>query len=264
MFVLECALAKAAEKLGMPREEIQRRNLLKENDRFPYGQQARNCHAQTTWDRATERYGLPETISHVDAYNKSHFETKKGTCPDAGLLWYLFYNHLPESGKRIGHVYTDGSVSISTGGVEMGQGLNTNITTIAARALGISPNRIKIESTNTTRTANMSASSASATTVLNGNAVLIAIGQILDRLKSVVTGEPGVPDREKVTLVDETVFYDGRKTEWTWERLIQTAYTNRIDLSAHGFFATPGIYFDKAQEKGHPLHTTSSVRQSLR
>ncbi|MBF8276739.1 MAG: xdhB [Candidatus Brocadiaceae bacterium] len=253
MFVLECALAKAAEKLGMPREEIQRRNLLKENDRFPYGQQAMHCHALTTWDRATERYGLPAAISRVDAYNKSHFETKKGIALMPVCFGISFTTTFLNQASALVHVYTDGSVSISTGGVEMGQGLNTNIATIAARALGISPNRIKIESTNTTRTANMSASSASATTVLNGNAVLMAIGQILDRLKSVVTGAPGISGKEKVTIIDETVFYDGRKTEWTWERLIQTAYTNRIDLSAHGFFATPGIYFDKAQEKGIPF-----------
>ena len=253
MFALECALAKVAEKLGMPREEIQYRNLLKENDYFPYGQQAKHCHAHTTWDRATERYDLPETISRVDAYNKSHFETKKGLALMPVCFGISFTTTFLNQASALVHVYTDGSVSISTSGVEMGQGLNTNIATVAARALGISPNRIKIESTNTTRTANMSASSASATTVLNGNATLVAIGQILDRLKSMVTGELGVPDREKVTIVNEAVFYDGRKTEWTWGRLIQTAYTNRIDLSAHGFFATPGISFNRAQEKGSPF-----------
>jgi len=34
---------------------------------------------------------------------------------------------------------------------------------------------------------------------------------------------------------------------------VQTAHLNRIDLSAHGFFATPEIYFDKIKEKGHPF-----------
>lgn len=52
------------------------------------------------------------------------------------------------------HVYTDGSVSVTTGGVEMGQGLSTKIAAIAAKAFGIGLQRIKIESTNTTRIAN--------------------------------------------------------------------------------------------------------------
>ena len=35
------------------------------------------------------------------------------------------------------HVYTDGSVLVSHGGVEMGQGLHTKMRQIAARALNI-------------------------------------------------------------------------------------------------------------------------------
>jgi len=151
------------------------------------------------------------------------------------------------------HVYTDGSVSISTGGVEMGQGLKSNIAGIAAKAFGIKHDRIRIENTNTTRVANMSPSAASATTVLNGNATLAAIKQILCRLKPVVAKELHVQDMEKITVVDENILCDGRETGWTWDMLVQKAHLNRIDLSAHGFFATPEIYFDKTKEKGHPF-----------
>ena len=99
----------------------------------------------------------------------------------------------------------------------------------------------------------MSPSAASATTVLNGNATLMAIGQVLDRLKSMVAKELGVQDKGRITIVNEKVLCDGRETDWTWDRLVQTAHLNRIDLSAHGFFATPEIYFDKIKEKGHPF-----------
>jgi xanthine dehydrogenase large subunit len=34
---------------------------------------------------------------------------------------------------------------------------------------------------------------------------------------------------------------------------VTTAYLSRIDLSAHGFYATPGLEFDRTQEKGHPF-----------
>ena len=43
------------------------------------------------------------------------------------------------------------------------------------------------------------------------------------------------------------------KTGGGGQQLVQTAYLNRIDLSAHGFFASPEIYFDKTKEKGHPF-----------
>jgi len=41
MFVIESAITMVAEKLGVSREAIQAKNLLKENDLFPYGQNAR-------------------------------------------------------------------------------------------------------------------------------------------------------------------------------------------------------------------------------
>jgi xanthine dehydrogenase large subunit len=40
MFVIESAIAKAAEELGIPASVIQQKNLLKTGDEFPYGQKA--------------------------------------------------------------------------------------------------------------------------------------------------------------------------------------------------------------------------------
>jgi len=252
-FVIESAIAKVAEKLDIPREEIQTKNLLKENDLFPYGQRVRNCRSLLTWNKAVEKYKLSEIRKRVEDYNKTHFEIKKGIAVMPICFGISFTTTYMNQASALVHVYTDGSISVSTGGVEMGQGLKSNIASIAAKGFGIKDIRIKIESTNTTRVANMSPSAASATTVLNGNATLIAIGQVLGRLKSMVAKELGVQDKGRITIVNEKVLCDGRETDWTWDRLVQTAHLNRIDLSAHGFFATPEIYFDKIKEKGHPF-----------
>ena len=80
------------------------------------------------------------------------------------------------------HVYSDGSVGVSTGAVEMGQGVHEKLRAIAARVLGIQIARVKIESTNTTRNANTSATAASTGADLNGHAVRIACEEILGRL----------------------------------------------------------------------------------
>ncbi len=253
MFVIESAIAKVAEKLDIPSEEIQTKNLLKENDLFPYGQRVRNCKSLLTWNKAVEKYKLSEIRKRVDDYNKTHFEIKKGMAVMPICFGISFTTTYMNQASALVHVYTDGSISVSTGGVEMGQGLKSNIASIAAKGFGIRDIRIKIESTKTARVANMSPSAASATTVLNGNATLIAIGQVLDRLKSMVAKELGVQDIGRITIVNEKVLCDGRETDWTWDRLVQTAHLNRIDLSAHGFFATPEIYFDKIKEKGHPF-----------
>ena len=42
-------------------------------------------------------------------------------------------------------IYTDGSVLVSHGGMEMGQGLHTKVIQIASRCLGIDATRIHIQ-----------------------------------------------------------------------------------------------------------------------
>ena len=253
MFVIESAIARLAEKLGLPREEIQRKNLLQEGDEFPYGQKAQNCRARRTWDEAAQTFKLASIKKRVEAYNRKHFESKKGFAVMPVCFGISFTATFLNQAGALVHVYTDGSVSVSTGGVEMGQGLVTNLARIAAKALGIQPERVKIESTNTTRVANMSASAASATTDLNGHATLFACGQILDRLKKVAAEKLNLTDPQKVTVEAERVLYDGQDTGWDWPKLVQTAYLERVDLSAHGFYATPDIGFDREKEKGHPF-----------
>lgn len=253
MFVIESALAKAAEALGLAREEMQRKNLLEDGDVFPYGQHVRDGRAVRTWDEAVATYDLPALRQRIERFNADHFETKKGVAVMPICFGISFTTTFMNQASALVHVYTDGSVSVTTGGVEMGQGLNTNLVSVAARALGIRPGRIKLESTNTTRVANMSPSAASATTMLNGNALMVAIGQIMDRLKAFAAKELNIPDPATITLDEEQVLYEGRATGWTWAHLVQQAYLNRIGLSAHGFFATPDIHFDKQQEKGRPF-----------
>jgi len=253
MFVIESAIAKAAEKLGMSPLEIQYKNLLQENDVLPYGQHVHDARSRKTWDEANKSYKFPAIQKRIAKYNETHFETKKGLAVMPICFGISFTSTFLNQAGALVHVYTDGSVSVSTGGIEMGQGLNTNLAKIAAKAFGINQERVKIESTNTTRIANMSASAASATTDLNGNATLIAVGQILDRLKSLAAKELGLSHKEKIVIENENVLFDGKATGWTWGKLIQTAYLNRVSLSAHGFYATPGIWFDRDKEKGHPF-----------
>ncbi len=253
MFVMESAIAKAAEQLNIQREEIQRRNLLCENDIFPYGQHAHEARAEKTWAEAENSFALPGLKERVAQFNQNNFEKKKGYAVMPICFGISFTTHFLNQAGALVHVYTDGSVSVSTGGVEMGQGFSTNITRIAAKAFGINQVRVKVESANTTRVANMSPSAASATTDLNGNATINAVTEIVDRLKSLAVSELGLGQKEKLSLKKERLFYAGKDTGWDWKKLVQTAYLNRVDLSAHGFYATPGICFDKQKEKGHPF-----------
>ena len=253
MFAIESALSHAAEKLDISREELQRKNLLDEGQSFPYGQRAERCRARPSWNRAEEKFNLEQMRADADAFNQEHTDKKKGVAAMPVCFGISFTGTFLNQASALLHVYTDGSVSLSTGGVEMGQGVNSKLINIAARALGISVDRIKVETTNTTRIANMSPSAASATTDLNGGATILAAEELLGRFREMLARELGVQDDENIEFRDEQVLYRGKATDWDWERVVEHAYMSRISLSAQAFYATPNLWFDKDDEEGRPF-----------
>ena len=163
--------------------------------------------------------------------------------------------NLNQAGALV-HIYTDGSVSVSTAAVEMGQGVNTRILQVPSIVFSIDSKLVKIETTNTTRVANTSPSAASSTHDLNGFAVFNACQELLHRLKKVALLELGLPeqtDLQRLTIKNGIVCLDNVGTGLSWKILIEQAYSRRIDLSAHGFYAPENIYFDTEKEKGHPF-----------
>ncbi len=253
MFVIEAAIAHAARALGIPAEIIQRKNLLKNGDEFPYGQLAEGPEARNCWDLAVTDYELKKLRRKVADFNKKNTLFKKGLALMPVCFGISFTNTSMNNARALVHVYSDGSIGVSTGAVEMGQGVNTKMVQVAASIFSVSPKRVKIETTNTTRVANTSPSAASSTADLNGKALAIACRQILERLKEVATEELRLAASDGVQLMNAFVHVNGQKTDLQWEELIQKAFLKRVNLSAHGHYATPKIHFDKAREKGHPF-----------
>jgi xanthine dehydrogenase large subunit len=163
-----------------------------------------------------------------------------------------FTKTLMNQSRALVHVYTDGSVAISTGAVEMGQGVNTKILQVAANVFSIDPSLIKINSTNTWRIANTSPSAASATADLNGKATEMACNEILKRLKQVAADE-WKTELRSVDLRDGWLYIDGKKTDWDWKKLVMATFIKRVSLSEHAHYTPPDIHFDPSKEKGHPF-----------
>ncbi len=57
----------------------------------------------------------------------------------------------------------------------------------------------------------------------------------------------------EVSIENEIVLKNGKKTDILWEQLIETAFLDRIALTENGHYATPVIHFDKTKETGHPF-----------
>ena len=204
MFVLEAAIYQAAEKMGVVPAELQEKNLLAEGDEFPYGQKVKNCRARRCWQEAVAAFDPAAARERVRAYNAAHPLSKKGLALMPVCFGISFTTtHLNQAAALV-HVYTDGSVSVSTAAVEMGQGVNNKVLRVAARTLGVAQGRLRMESTCTRRVANTSPTAASTGSDLNGRAAELACAEIRGRLLKVAAAmlsrrrrrRPGYPRRK--------------------------------------------------------------------
>lgn len=252
-FVIEAAIHKAAEKLNIPTHQIQRTNLITENDYFYFGQKADDSKALKSWEAAENKYNLTTLETEVLNFNKRNQYVKKGIAVMPICFGISFTNSFLNQASALIHVYFDGSIGVSTAAVEMGQGVNEKIKKVVANTFSVSLERIKIETTNTTRIANSSATAASSGADLNGNAAIKASKEILNRLIEFASKELMINKDEQITIKNENIFVNDRKTDLTWNELITKAYQARISLSSHQFYATPEIYFDRITNKGRPF-----------
>jgi xanthine dehydrogenase large subunit len=192
----------------------------------------------------------------IEAFNRAHSHTKKGLAHMPICFGISFTKIHMNQAAALVHLYQDGSVGVSTGATEMGQGVNTKMVQVAAGVLGIRPERVKIESTNTTRVANTSPTAASSGADLNGKAVAKACGILRKRLLRFAAqrlGHLNSPEVEDIEIRGEKIWHKGLASELTWEELIMEAYLARISLSAQAHYATPGLDFDPETEKGSPF-----------
>ena len=114
----------------------------------------------------------------------------------------------------------DGSVVVQCGGVEVGQGLQTKVAQIAARALGIDVGQVTVADPDTSVTANATSTGADSGADLNGWATYIAAHQLSKRLAAYAE-ENGISGG----LADDR---PGR-------------HGDRVDLAAYAFYKTRGV-----------------------
>lgn len=251
MFAMEAAIYKAATQMGVDPSVIQEKNLLTEGDEFHYGQLAENSKARACWNEAKEKFMFGEIKKNVEKFNLGNKIIKKGFACMPICFGISFTNTFMNQASALVHIYSDGSVGISTAAVEMGQGVNEKIRLVAAEIFSIDKSKIKIETTNTTRVANTSPTAASSAADLNGKATELACKNLVDRLVDFVKNEFGFSSTNKIEFINEIIFCDGNKINLTWNDLIQKAFSKRVNLSAHAHYAVPGIFFDKEKNKGN-------------
>ncbi|MDQ6787570.1 MAG: molybdopterin-dependent oxidoreductase [Acidobacteriota bacterium] len=252
MFVIESAIAHAAQELNVSASEIQRKNLINDGDEFPYGQTAESD-AVTTWTQADAKFDFEKIQKETDEFNSKNKFIKKGVAIMPICFGISFTKTPMNQARSLVHVYTDGSVAVSTGAVEMGQGVNTKIAQVASTVFSLPIERVKVHTTNTLRIANTSPTAASAAADLNGKATQMACETILQRLKEVAVPLVEAQSADDVSIENGFVFRNGEATDFDWLILVNEAHMQRVSLSEHAHYATPGLNFDWSTAKGHPF-----------
>ena len=226
--------------------------MIENGDEFPYGQIAES-EAVTSWTQADEAFDFAKLQSEADEFNQQNKYLKKGVAIMPICFGISFTKTPMNQARSLVHVYTDGSVAVSTGAVEMGQGVNTKIAQVAEQTFSMPISQVKVHTTNTLRIANTSPTAASAAADLNGKATLMACEEILGRLKEVAKELVEAETVADISVRDGFVFRKEEKTDFDWVTLVNEAYLRRVNLSEHSHYATPGINFDWSIAKGHPF-----------
>jgi xanthine dehydrogenase large subunit len=142
-------------------------------------------------------------------------------------------------------------VLVNHGGTEMGQGLNTKVAQVVAHELGLPLERVRSSATDTSKVANTSATAASTGSDLNGKAAQDAARKVRARLAQLYASQVG-GDAAGVAFTGGRVRCGVHET--SFDDLVAKAYVARVQLWSDGFYATPGLHWDRATLTGRPFH----------
>ncbi|PFH60559.1 hypothetical protein XA68_10764 [Ophiocordyceps unilateralis] len=230
MFIAETYMEETAERLGMTAERLREINFYPPGATTHFNQALEDWHVPLMYGQVRKESGYDDRRKAVDGFNETHRWRKKGLAlipTKFGISFTALF--LNQAGALV-HIYHDGSVLVAHGGTEMGQGLHTKMTQIAAQALSVPLEGVFISETATNTVANASATAASASSDLNGYAVADACRQLNERL---------APYRERLG--------EGA----TMGQLAHAAYFDRVNLSAQGFYRTPDIGYTWGENRGN-------------
>ncbi len=260
MAVIEQAIDRIARFLGKDPAMIRKMNFYGEtnNNVTHYGEAVENNRLHRLWDKLTESSAYNDKKTAVQNFNRASKYKKRGLALTPVKFGISFTTTFLNQAGALVNIYTDGSVIVNHGGIEMGQGLHTKIRRIAALELGVDEEHIRISPTCTDLVPNTSATAASSGADINGMAVKNACSKLKSRLADVFIekiGDTGVPDKDHIRFKNNKVFLDKKKgISISFEELVNTAYRERISLSATGFYRTPDIHYDREKGKGRPFH----------
>ncbi|XP_055254542.1 aldehyde oxidase 4-like isoform X1 [Moschus berezovskii] len=212
--VSEAYITAVASQCNLTPEQVKEINMYKRTSRTAHKQIFNPEPLRRCWKECLEKSSFSARKLAAEEFNKKNYWKKRGLAVvpmkfTVGMPT-TFYNQA----AALVHIYLDGSVLVSHGGCELGQGLHTKMIQVASRELNIPESYIHLSETNTTTVPNATFTAGSMGADINGKAVQNACQILKARLQPVIRKNP----------------------KGTWEEWISEAYEESINLSTTGYF----------------------------
>ncbi|XP_070711719.1 aldehyde oxidase 6 [Pempheris klunzingeri] len=230
LMVVENMMNDVAVVLGRPADQIRELNMYRGPSVTPYKMEFSPENMLRCWEECKLKSDYSARRKAVDQFNLQNRWKKRGMAIIPIKYGIAFAESFLNQAAALVHIYTDGSVLVTHGGTEMGQGIHTKMQQVASRELHIPPAKIYISETSTNTVPNTCPSAASFGTDANGMAVKIACQTLYQRLEPIRKKDP----------------------KGSWESWTKAAFFEKISLSAVGYYRGPDLYMDWEKMEGQP------------
>jgi xanthine dehydrogenase large subunit len=233
---------------------------VEQRNQTPYGQTVRNNMLPELFAALRHECEYDQRRGQIESFNRRSDTRLRGLAVSAVKFGISFTRKTMNQANALVNIYEDGSVLVSTGATEMGQGVNTRVRQVVADALGVGYDRVLITATATDKNNNTSPTAASSGTDLNGAAALDACERLRGRLAevaaSLLASEPQYIQFESDRVFDQR----NPARQLPFAKVVCEGYERRVSLGERGFYTTPGIDFDRQTGRGTPfLYFTNGV-----
>ena len=252
MLPIEAALDEIAAQLGQDPLDVRKRNLYAPGrDRAFYGQRVTEHVLADIIEQLEASSDYRSRRAEMRDFNNASAWAKRGIALTPVQFGISFSTmHLNQAGSLVS-VYRDGSIEVSHGGTEMGQGLYTKVRQVAAAAFGVPLSQVANTATRTDKVPNTSPTAASSGADMNGMAVRHACERIKTKLTQFAQENLNWPPLDLRFAAGQV---SAGPHSMPFADFVGAAYLARTPMSATGFYKTPDIHFDKALGQGRPFY----------
>jgi CO/xanthine dehydrogenase Mo-binding subunit len=256
-FAIESLIDELAERLGRDPLDLRLQNGIRRGSVTATGQKLdHDVSLGEVLRKAADRAGWSRRRREIDEANRARGDGKR-----AGIGLACSYRGVSlgaEGTDAVGaivSVQTDGSVIVSAGLTDMGQGVSSALSLIAAEVLGIDTKRVKFWNVHTGRVPDSGPTVASRSTLMGGQAAKKAAEAVRDVLFDVVAETLGA-GRETLIASGGRIFArEAPDRGRTFDEAVAIAFSRGRPLLGFGWHKSPRTTWDEATGQGDAYFT---------